>query len=254
MAVAAGAQSLSRSSSPCALNFKLLAALPPRSCRISSPILFQPSLWQSSCSQLPPLRQRLRTHSSSLSCCKHEECLSTTHMAHCLSSSPLCSHSNIYQFTCKGLQKRLATVIAFAAADSDQSQSSHEELGEGTIGCCEGEEQPLPRRPNSEIKQGDVVQVQLRALREQDFATLFEFASPKNKAHTGPLSKFTEMIQGRAYSVMLGHSSAKVLSTLSVGPDRFQQRIFIEGANGKQAVFSWSLSRQVSSLSQRKSL
>lgn len=147
---------------------------------------------------------------------------------------------------CKGKLKRSSTVATFAAADSDQSQSSHEELGEGTVGCCEGEEQGPPKKPSSEIKPGDVVKAQLRALREQDFETVFEFASPKNQAHTGPLSRFTEMIQGRAYNVMLGHTSAKVLSTLSVGPDRFQQRILIEGTNGKQAIFSWSLSRQES--------
>ncbi|KAI5067306.1 hypothetical protein GOP47_0017834 [Adiantum capillus-veneris] len=163
---------------------------------------------------------------------------------HCLSSSSSCPLGSLHQVRCKGMLKRAAMVTAFAAADSDQSQSSHEELGEGTIGCWEGEGESLPKRPSPEIKPRGVVQAQLQALREQDLATVFGFASPKNKAHTGPLSRFTEMIQGRAYNVMLGHSSAKVLSTLSVGPDRFQQRILIEGSNGKQAIFSWSLSRQ----------
>lgn len=142
------------------------------------------------------------------------------------------------------LPKRFVLVVASATANSDDFASGHEENGEGGVGCCKGEGKVPPKQPSPEIEPADVVQAQLQALRDNDFVTLFEFASPKNKAHTGPLSRFTEMIQGRAYSMMLGHKSAEVLSTLSVAPERFQQRVRITSSNGKRAIFSWSLSRQ----------
>ncbi|KAH7387785.1 hypothetical protein KP509_16G040900 [Ceratopteris richardii] len=52
------------------------------------------------------------------------------------------------------------------------------------------------------------------------------------------------MIQGRAYNMMLGHTSAEVLSTLTSSPKAFQQRVCIKDASGKQVVFLWSLSKQ----------
>lgn len=164
---------------------------------------------------------------------------------HCSSLYLSClSRSHTHEVGMCVPKRSTVLVIASATANSDQSPPSHEEDGEGAIGCCEDEVKVLPKKPSPEIDPGDVVQAQLQALHDHDFTTVFEFASPKNKAHTGPLSRFTDMIQGRAYNVMLGHKSAEVLSTLSVGPERFQQRVLITGSNGKQAIFSWSLSRQ----------
>eukprot|EP00249_Psilotum_nudum_P018643 c26900_g1_i1 orf=732-1688(+) len=134
----------------------------------------------------------------------------------------------------KQLRRHVVAITVAATADSDQTFPSQNEGGEKTI----------PGKPSPEIEPADVVQAQLKALREIDMATAFEFASPKNKAYTGPLSRFTEMIQGRAYNVMIGHESAEILSSLFISPCKFQQRVFIKGANDNQATFSWSLSKQ----------
>lgn len=137
-------------------------------------------------------------------------------------------------------------ITGAATADSDQTFPSQDEGEDRAVDEARGKQRVIPGKPSPEIEPADVVQTQLKALQERDIMTVFEFTSPKNKAHTGPLSHFTEMIQGRAYNVMLGHTSADILSTLSIDPGRFQQRILIKGANGNQVVFSWSLSKQES--------
>lgn len=128
--------------------------------------------------------------------------------------------------------QRYGSSLVASATGSDQSAGSNR-----------GGEQLLPRKPTPEVGPADVVQAQLKALREKDLASVFEFASPQNQAHTGPLSNFTAIME-RSYSVMIGHVEADVLSTFTVGLNRFQQRVAITGCAGKSAVFSWSLSKQ----------
>ncbi|CAM6128236.1 unnamed protein product [Calypogeia fissa] len=130
--------------------------------------------------------------------------------------------------------RREMGVIAAATADSDQTLPSQNGGGE----------KAPPTKPHPEVHPADVVQAQLKALRENDLATVFEFASPTNKARTGPLLRFSEMLEGRAYNVMIEHASADILSTITISSNRFQQRVSIKGHNGKQATFQWSLSRQ----------
>ncbi|KAL3693203.1 hypothetical protein R1sor_006854 [Riccia sorocarpa] len=130
--------------------------------------------------------------------------------------------------------RRDLNISAAATADSGQSVPSQNGGGE----------KPLPTKPHPEVHPAEVVLAQLKALREKDLATVFEFASPNNKARTGPLSRFSEMLEGRAYNVMIGHIKAEVLSTITISENRFQQRIVIEGTTGKKATFQWSLSRQ----------
>eukprot|EP00250_Pteridium_aquilinum_P028987 c38248_g1_i1 orf=273-1079(+) len=239
-------------SSAIAFNPTFERQFPPHTCSPQLPFPSHHLIWKASCSQDFRSRRKLCKLSYSLSCSRHglgvfERCLIThtrASAAQCSSHSSSCLSRNLDHIMCTCTPKRSVMVTASATGDSDQSSSSHEEDGEGIVGCCKEEDKAPPKKPSPEIEPTDVVQAQLQALRDRDFITVFEFASPKNKAHTGPLSRFTEMIQGRAYNVMLGHTSAEVLSTLLVGPERFQQRVLITGTNGKQAIFSWSLSRQ----------
>eukprot|EP00850_Spirogloea_muscicola_P022693 SM000307S11690 [mRNA] locus=s307:96851:98911:- [translate_table: standard] len=124
-------------------------------------------------------------------------------------------------------------VVVSATAGSDQSASSNG-----------GSEQTTPLKPDPEIGPAQVVQAQLEALRRRDLSTVFEFASPANKAHTGPLSSFSTMLESRAYNMMLEHAEARILSTVSIGPTRFQQRVSFVGAGGIETIFVWSLSKQ----------
>lgn len=51
----------------------------------------------------------------------------------------------------------------------------------------------------------DVVRIQLEALRADRIDIVFKFASPRNKAHTGPLSRFVGMLKSPTYAAMLNH-------------------------------------------------
>ena len=58
-----------------------------------------------------------------------------------------------------------------------------------------------------------VVRIQLEALRSngengKGFEVCYRFASPSNKAYTGPLPRFARMIENSAYSLMLTYLQA----------------------------------------------
>ena len=60
----------------------------------------------------------------------------------------------------------------------------------------------------------EVIQAQLKALQTNDtpeenhgIAVAWEYAHPKNRANTGPLSRFTAMLHSAAYEPLLDHRS-----------------------------------------------
>ena len=67
--------------------------------------------------------------------------------------------------------------------------------------------------PEPALSPGDVIRIQLEALRHNDeqdrgIAVAFRFASPANRANTGPLSRFTAMIKEGPYALMLDFRDA----------------------------------------------
>lgn len=58
----------------------------------------------------------------------------------------------------------------------------------------EASEDAPPSVPSKTKGPESVVEAQLQALRQGDFSTVFAFASPSNKAATGPLERFAQMI------------------------------------------------------------
>lgn len=83
--------------------------------------------------------------------------------------------------------------------------------------------QPSPRQSPAQV-----VTIQLQALREVDrphpdagFATVFRFASPENRAQTGPLPRFSRMIRD-GYGELVNHRSARLLTTLQQGEEAMQ--------------------------------
>ena len=83
--------------------------------------------------------------------------------------------------------------------------------------------------PSPELGPGEVVRIQLEALRGNDetnegIAIAYRFASPRNKASTGPLPRFIRMIEAGPYRLMLEYTHA------SYAPAR------VEGARAVQRV------------------
>ncbi len=88
--------------------------------------------------------------------------------------------------------------------------------------------------PSPELDPGEVVRIQLNALRannasDEGIAVAFRFASPRNKASTGPLPRFIHMIKAGPYRLMLEYERASYTPTRVEG-NRAVQRVTLVGA------------------------
>tara|TARA_B100001093_G_C26400283_1_gene831007 strand:+ start:89 stop:577 length:489 start_codon:yes stop_codon:yes gene_type:complete len=73
-------------------------------------------------------------------------------------------------------------------------------------------------KPNNLIKPEQVVQIQLKGLMNNNYPKkdngirqTWEFAHPKNQKNTGPIEKFTNMIKGNSYKMLLNHLEHKIV-------------------------------------------
>lgn len=101
--------------------------------------------------------------------------------------------------------------------------------------------------PTPRLSPQQVVQIQLQALRhsasaDQGIEVCYRFASPANKADTGPLPRFTEMIEDGIYSLMLNYRQA-AYETMEVLGAAARQRVTLYG-DGQAIIFTFYLSRQ----------
>ena len=101
--------------------------------------------------------------------------------------------------------------------------------------------------PNSTFSPSEVVRIQIEALRHNDeqdrgIAVAFRFASPANRANTGPLTRFIAMLKEGPYALMLGFRDAAYgpMETMSA---QARQRVTLTGT--RESVTYWFyLSRQ----------
>ena len=105
-------------------------------------------------------------------------------------------------------------------------------------------------QPDARLLPEDVVRIVITALARNDqphidagIETTFNFASPENKANTGPLPKFTQIVKGTPYDVMLNHLKSDLSEVLYVG-DNAYVLVQLTTDDGSEAVFSFRLSIQ----------
>ncbi len=99
--------------------------------------------------------------------------------------------------------------------------------------------------PNPDITPVEVIAIQLNGLQNNDtpeadagIRQTWEFAHPRNRAMTGPLPRFANMLKGPSYGLMLNHSSHQIVpSNLGNGWRQFD--VFMEAGNGKVLQFAW---------------
>ena len=87
--------------------------------------------------------------------------------------------------------------------------------------------------PSPTLSPGQVVRIQLEALRNNDLdgqgiELCYRFASPANKASTGPLPRFARMLESGMYSVMLSYHQA-AYETMELVGDAARQRVTLYG-------------------------
>ncbi len=104
--------------------------------------------------------------------------------------------------------------------------------GPGTTTAVDADTTPAVRpqevSPSPELEPSKVVQIQLKALRDNDeadngIAIAFRFASPRNKASTGPLPRFIRMIKEGPYRLMLEFEHASYMPTIVEGAHAVQR-------------------------------
>lgn len=94
-----------------------------------------------------------------------------------------------------------------------------------------------------------VIQIVLRSLAQPDephdgagIEQVWAFASPRNRAQTGPLERFRDLVNKPAYRPMLGHRQARP-GELTIEDDRAYQEVEIIGPAGTRVVYVFQLGR-----------
>ena len=103
--------------------------------------------------------------------------------------------------------------------------------------------------PNTNIKPYDVVKIQLTGLQNNsklsdDFGIkqTWNFAHPNNKKYTGPLDKFTKMIKGDAYQMLIDHLE-HIINPLGNSDKWAQYEVIILDKNKIYHKFSWQVEK-----------
>ena len=104
-------------------------------------------------------------------------------------------------------------------------------------------------KPTPEINPQEVVKIQLSSLMNNNEPYLnagieqtWEFAHPSNRAFTGPIQRFTQMMYAPSYAVMLDHKKHDIIE---VKLDKNIAYFFIEltSTDGKMFGFKWTLEK-----------
>ena len=104
-------------------------------------------------------------------------------------------------------------------------------------------------KPSSLITPKEVISIQLTALQNNNYPyenagieQTWEFAHPSNRAFTGPIQRFTQMMYAPSYAVMLDHKKHEIIE---VKLDKNIAYFFIEltSIDGKMFGFRWTLEK-----------
>ena len=103
--------------------------------------------------------------------------------------------------------------------------------------------------PNINIGPYDVVKIQLTGLQNNDklsddfgIKQTWNFAHPNNKKYTGPLDKFTKMIKGDAYQMLINHLE-HTINPLGNSDKWAQYEVVILDKNKIYHKFSWQVEK-----------
>jgi len=108
-------------------------------------------------------------------------------------------------------------------------------------------EESLPE-PRPSLSAEDVILTQLDALKHNDhphenagIETAWRFASPANRAATGPLPAFERMVRNEAYRPMIDHREA-ALGPVAVQDVRATAEVEVTGPDGDHRTYLFRLS------------
>jgi hypothetical protein len=103
--------------------------------------------------------------------------------------------------------------------------------------------------PDPTLSPAEVIAIQLSALQANDtpeadagIAQTFAFAHPDNRRVTGPLPRFTQMIKGPRYQVLLNHRAHEIREVASTD-DEAAFAVIVTSRDGEVVGFRWAVAR-----------
>ena len=104
-------------------------------------------------------------------------------------------------------------------------------------------------KPNINLKPFDVLTIQLNSLKNNNnpykdagIEQTWEFAHPINKASTGPLKRFKQMIYSDSYKILISHENTKTI-ILKEFPDKFVFKVYVLSKNKKRYYYIWQIEK-----------
>lgn len=119
-------------------------------------------------------------------------------------------------------------------------------------GTAESPDPAVAARPGPALRPVDVVAAQLAGLQREPQAgsapgpglrAAWAFASPGNRAATGPLERFAALLRSEAYVGLLEHRVAQ-LGPVVVDGEQARQEVLVLTRDDRALGFTWVLGRQ----------
>ena len=104
-------------------------------------------------------------------------------------------------------------------------------------------------KPAPSIKPIDVLLIQLNSLKNNNnpykdagIEQTWEFAHPINKASTGPLERFKQMIYSESYKILISHKNNKTI-ILKETPSKFIYKVYVLSQDKKKYYYIWQIEK-----------
>ena len=104
-------------------------------------------------------------------------------------------------------------------------------------------------KPNSNLKPFDVLMIQLNSLKNNNnpykdagIEQTWEFAHPINKASTGPLERFKEMLYSASYKILISHENNKI-TILKEESNKFVYKVYVLSKDKKKYFYIWEIEK-----------
>jgi len=104
-------------------------------------------------------------------------------------------------------------------------------------------------KPNSNLEPFDVLMIQLNSLKNNNnpykdagIEQTWEFAHPSNKAITGPLENFKQMIYSDSYKILIKHENNKSI-ILEETPNKFIFKVNVLSRDKKKYYYIWQIEK-----------
>jgi len=104
-------------------------------------------------------------------------------------------------------------------------------------------------KPNSNLKPFDVLMIQLNSLKNNNnpykdagIEQTWEFAHPNNKAVTGPLERFKQMIYSDSYKILISHENNKTI-ILKETSSKFIYKVYVLSKDKKKYYYIWQIEK-----------